>query len=46
MELVRPDMGRPFYRAVTSLDALSLIETPPDSAEGGSNSCKGGDGGN
>ena len=38
MELVTPDIGRPFYRAVTTLDALSLIETPPDGAEGGSNS--------
>jgi len=38
MELVAPDIGRPFYRAITSLDALALIETPPDSAEGGSNS--------
>ncbi len=38
MELVTPDIGRPFYRAVTTLDALALIETPPDGAEGGSNS--------
>jgi site-specific DNA recombinase len=38
MELVTPDIGRPFYRAVTALDALSLIETPPAGAEGGSNS--------
>jgi hypothetical protein len=22
--------SRPFYRAVTTLDALALIETPPD----------------
>jgi hypothetical protein len=38
MELVTPNIGRPFYRAVTTLDALALIETPPDNAEGGSNS--------
>ncbi len=38
MEIVAPDIGRPFYRAVTSLDALALIETPPAGAEGGSNS--------
>ncbi len=38
MELVTPDIGRPFYRAVTSLDALALIEEPPSGAEGGSNS--------
>jgi Recombinase zinc beta ribbon domain len=39
LELVTPDIGRPFYRAVTTLDALALIEEPPPaSAEGGSNS--------
>jgi hypothetical protein len=40
LELVTPDIGRPFYRAVTTLDALALIETPSDQsgAEGGSNS--------
>jgi hypothetical protein len=38
MELVTPDIGRPFYRAVTTLDALALTETPPAGAEGGSNS--------
>lgn len=34
------DVGRPYYRAVTSIDALALIETPPagEPAEGGSNS--------
>ncbi len=39
LELQTPDIGRPFYCAVTSLDALALIETPPDQsgAEGGSN---------
>jgi len=38
MELVTPDIGRPFYRAVTTLDALALTEAPPAGAEGGSNS--------
>jgi len=38
MELVTPDIGRPFYRAVTSIDALALTESPPGGAEGGSNS--------
>ena len=39
LELVTPDIGRPFYRAVTTLDALALIEEPPPTgAEGGSNS--------
>ncbi len=39
-ELETPDIGRPFYRAVTALDALALIETPPEvaPAESGSNS--------
>ena len=37
LDLVAPDIGRPFYRAVTTLDALALIEPPPG-AEGGSNS--------
>ena len=37
LELVTPDIGRPFYRAITTLDALALIE-PPSGAEGGSNS--------
>ena len=42
MELVTPDIGRPFYRAVTTLDALALIETlsDRDGAEGGSNSLR------
>ncbi len=44
LELVTPDIGRSFYRAVTTLDALALIEEPPPAgAEGGS---RGGDGGN
>jgi hypothetical protein len=39
LELVTPDIGRPFYRAITTLDALALIEEPPPAgAEGGSNS--------
>lgn len=37
MELVTPDIGRPFYRAVTTLDALALTEAPSAGAEGGSN---------
>jgi hypothetical protein len=37
MQLVSPDIGRPFYRAVTSLDALASTEAPSESAEGGSN---------
>jgi len=36
MELVTPDIGRPFYRALTSIDVLALTE-PPSGAEGGSN---------
>jgi hypothetical protein len=39
LELVTPDIGRPFYRAVTTLDTLALTEeSPPAGAEGGSNS--------
>jgi hypothetical protein len=37
LDLVTPDIGRPFYKAVTTLDALALIETT-SSAEAGSNS--------
>ena len=41
LELVTPELGRPFYRAVTTLDALALIEEPPPAgAEGGSNSLR------
>ena len=41
LELVTADIGRPFYRAVTTLDALALIEEPPPAgAEGGSNSLR------
>jgi site-specific DNA recombinase len=32
LDVVRPDIGRPFYRASTTLDALALIETPLDPA--------------
>jgi hypothetical protein len=38
MEIVTPDIGRPFYRAVTSIDVFALTESPPADAEGGSNS--------
>ncbi len=38
LELVTPNIGRPFYRAITSIDALALTEAPPAGAEGGSNS--------
>jgi hypothetical protein len=38
LEPVTPDIGRPFYRAITSIDALALTEAPPAGAEGGSNS--------
>jgi hypothetical protein len=39
LELQTPDIGRPFYRAVTMLDALALVEEPPPAgAKGGSNS--------
>ncbi len=38
LDLVTPDIGRPFYRAVTTL----LIDEPPSGAEGGSFLCKGG----
>lgn len=39
---VSADIGKPYYRAVTSIDTLALIETPPsgDSGEGGSNSLR------
>ena len=38
LELVTPVIGRPFCRALTSIDALALTEAPPAGAEGGSNS--------
>lgn len=42
LEPVQPDIGRPYYRALTSIDALALIETPPagEPAEDGSNSLR------
>ena len=41
LEPVPVDVGRPCYRAVTSIDALALIETPPEGrSEGGSNSLR------
>jgi hypothetical protein len=39
LKLVTPDVGRPFYRADTTPDALAPVEEPPPAgAEGGSNS--------
>ncbi len=40
LELQTPDIGRPFYRAVKTLDAVALIDEPPPGAEGGSNSLR------
>ncbi len=40
LELQTPDIGRPFYRAVTTLDVVALIDEPPPGAEGGSNSLR------
>jgi site-specific DNA recombinase len=37
LEVQTPDIGRPFYLAVTTLDALALVDEPPPGAEGGSN---------
>jgi len=34
LQLATPDIGRPFYRAVTTLDALALIEEPPPAGGG------------
>jgi hypothetical protein len=38
LQPVTPEIGRSFYQATTAIDALALIETPPDrdGAEGGS----------
>ena len=33
MEPVKPDIGRPYYRALSDLDALAIVENDPDSAE-------------
>lgn len=39
LEPVPVDVGRFYYRTLTSIDALALIEPPPEGpAEGGSNS--------
>ena len=33
MEPVTPDIGRPYYRALSDLDALAIVETHPDSPD-------------
>ena len=33
MEPVTPDIGRPYYRALTNLDALAIVENDPDSPD-------------
>ncbi len=40
MEPVTPEIGRPYYRALSDLDALAIVEIDPDSpdSESGSNS--------
>ena len=40
MEPVTPDIGRPYYRALSDLDVLAIVENDPDStdSEPGSNS--------
>ena len=40
MEPVKPDIGRPYYRARSNLDVLAIVENDPDSSdpEFGSNS--------
>jgi hypothetical protein len=45
---IPPEIGESFDQAITAIDALADIETPPDrdGAEGGSNGLRGGDGGN
>ncbi len=30
LEPVRPEVGRPYYRAVSTLDALAIVEEDPD----------------
>jgi site-specific DNA recombinase len=42
LEPVRADIGRPYYRAITAIDTLALIQTPfdPEGPEGGSNSLR------
>ena len=40
MEPVTPDIGRPYYRALSDLDVLAIVENDPDSTDSdpGSNS--------
>lgn len=38
LDLITPDIGRPFYQAVTTVDTLALIEPASGGAEAGSNS--------
>lgn len=47
LEPITPEVGRPFYRAITTIDALDLIETPPTGTVRRAVRilCKGGDGG-
>ena len=33
MEPVTPDVGRPYYRALSNLDALAIVENDPDSPD-------------
>lgn len=42
LEPVEPDIGRPYYRATTSLDTLALLEPPSgeSSSEGGANTLR------
>ncbi len=42
LEPVEPDLGRPYYRAVTALDALALLAPPSEggTSEGGANSLR------
>ncbi len=42
LEPVPVEVGRPYYRALTAIDTLALIETPPepDSPDGGSTSLR------
>jgi hypothetical protein len=35
LQPVTPEIGRPFYQATTAIDALALIETPPDRDDAG-----------
>ena len=48
LEPVRPHVGRSYYRAVSTLDALAVIEEDPDGdpSEPGSDLCGSGGGGN